>query len=215
MNRTFDRVAKFDDKSRDFPIRALVPERPRSYTWKCDTWLDQGSEGACVGFGWSHELAAKPKVIPVQDTSARMLYEAAKKLDEHPGENYEGTSVLAGAKAVLATGYMTEYRWAFGLQDLILAVGHAGPAVLGLNWYTSMFRPNSNGFLVPNNDLAGGHCILCNGVNVKGQYFTVHNSWGKDWGNNGEAKISFLDMNRLLLEDGEACVPLTRILHPK
>lgn len=213
--RSFDRIVSFDEKSRQYPIRELVPERPRSYTWKCDTWLDQGYEGACVGFGWSHELAAKPKVIPVTNASARALYNQAKTLDDDPGEDYEGTSVIAGAKAVQANGYMKEYRWAFGLGDLVLAVGHAGPAVLGLNWYDSMYKPNADGFLIPNDKLAGGHCILCIGVNVSKQYFIVHNSWGKDWGDNGEAKIAFVDMDRLLHEEGEACIPVTRVLHPK
>ena len=37
---------------------------------------------------------------------ARGIYKQAQTLDEWPGDDYEGTSVLAGAKAVQAEGYM-------------------------------------------------------------------------------------------------------------
>ena len=211
-----DRVVHFDEESRKFPITAIVPPKPRSYTWRCDTWLDQGQEGACVGFSWAHELAGKPK--PVKDVTnilAQAIYQDAQKNDEWPGENYEGSSVLGGAKAVQAMGYIGEYRWAFGLDDLILALGHAGPAVLGINWYEGMFTPDADGFVRPGNSaIAGGHAILAIGVSVKGKYVKLHNSWGRDWGHNGEAKITFEDLDRLLHEQGEACVPVSRFLVP-
>lgn len=210
-----DRVVHFDEKSKQYPIRTVVPQTPRSYTWACPLWLDQGSEGACVGFSWAHELAGKPKpVINVSAKQAQAIYKAAQQNDEWPGEDYEGSSVLGGAKAVQAMGYLKEYRWAFGLQDLILAVGHAGPAVLGINWYEGMFEPDADGFVRPSGVVAGGHAILCIGVNVKGKYFRLHNSWGRDWGQNGEAKITFDDLSRLLEEQGEACIPLARTLGP-
>ena len=207
----FDRLVQFDEKSRQYPIRTLVPKKPRSYTWSCKTFLDQGSEGACVGFSWAHELAARPKAQKgITTENAQQIYRTARTLDEWEGEDYEGTSVLAGAKAVSNQGLIKEYRWAFGLDDLILAVGYAGTAVLGVNWYSGMMNVNSQGFLVVSGSQVGGHAILCHGVNVREGYFKVHNSWGQDWGVNGEAKISFADMARLLQEQGEACIPLVR-----
>lgn len=216
MQRTFDRVVHFDERSRDFPIRALVPQKPKSYTWACPTWLDQGQEGACVGFSWSHELAGKPKpVAGITNTSARKLYKLAQTLDEWPGENYSGTSVLAGAKAVSSQGFMSEYRWAFGIDDLILAVGHAGPAVIGLKWWDGMWNVDSQGFVRATGTVVGGHAILCIGVNVTKRYFILHNSWGKTWGVNGECKVSFDDMDKLLKDQGEACIPVVRNLTAK
>lgn len=209
-----DRIVEFDETSREFPIRTLVPKKPRSYTWRCDAWLDQGREGACVGFSWSHELAARPKPVGgLTDDFAHAVYKRAQKLDQWPGETYSGTSVIAGAKAVQELGYVGEYRWAFGLDDLILAVGYAGPAVLGVNWYEGMFRPDEKGYIHPSGNLSGGHAILCHSVNVKKRYFKLHNSWGSDWGNKGECFVSFDDMDRLLKEQGEACVPIQRKLH--
>lgn len=205
-----DRRIEFDEKSRDYPIRTLIQKPPRSYTWKCSQTLDQGEEGACVGFAWTHELISRPKPKPKTTEDAFAIYKQAQKEDSWPGEDYQGTSVIAGAKVVQALSHMTEYRWCFGLDDLILAVGYAGPVVLGLNWYQGMYNPNDKGFLTPTGRFQGGHAILCNGVNIKQERLTLHNSWGKDWGNKGEAYISFDDMRRLLKEDGEACVPVGR-----
>ena len=208
---TFDRIIKFDERSRSFPVRAVAAKKPRSYTWSCKTTLDQGTEGACVGFAWAHELNARPKVHNVSAEFARIeIYNAAKRIDEWEGESYDGTSVLAGAKVVKGLGYIPEYRWGFGVEDLILAVGTVGPAVLGVNWYMGMFQPNNNGLITPSGALLGGHAILCNGVSLKKELFRLHNSWGSSWGFGGECYISFSDMERLLKEDGEACFPVIR-----
>lgn len=212
------RIAQFDERSRAFPIRLLVEaKKPRSYTWRCNTWLDQGQEGACVGFSWSHELAARPVEQAVDAAYARRLYHEAQKIDEWPGGSYpgarpvyEGTSVLAGAKVLSKWGRIPEYRWAFGLQDLILAVGYTGPAVIGVNWYERMFAPGSDGFLRVGGAVAGGHAIAVIGVSVPRRAFRLHNSWGKSWGDQGRAWLSWDDMERLLHEQGDACVPVKR-----
>jgi len=210
--RKFGRLPQFDQRSRAFPIRALVPEKPRSYTWKVGVYLDQGQEGACVGFGWAHELVARPVVVPnVTEALARDIYHKAQILDEYtdtPPE--EGTSVIAGAQVVHGWGFVPEYRWAFGLQDLILAVGHHGPAVAGVNWYDGMFDTDSAGFIHVTGQVAGGHCVCIPGVNVGKKYFRGHNNWGKSWGVGGDFFISFDDMERLLHEQGEACIPVRR-----
>jgi hypothetical protein len=63
-DRTLDRLVEFDERSRNFSAAVGLETYPfRSYTWACDPVLDQGREGACVGFAWAHELSARPKVI--------------------------------------------------------------------------------------------------------------------------------------------------------
>lgn len=206
-----DRLPQFDERSRNYPIRTLVTAtRPRSYTWRVSAWLDQGTEGACVGFAWNHEAAARPVVRQVTHAAARQTYLRAQQLDQWPGEAYSGTSVIAGAKAMQERGWLQEYRWAFSLDDLILAVGYKGPAVLGLDWYQGMFRPDSDGYLRPTGRLMGGHAILCHAVSVRERYFWLWNSWGRGWGVGGRAKISFDDLAGLLAAGGEACVPVRR-----
>lgn len=216
-----DRLPLFDVRSLEWPIsevaRSAWPQR--SYTWALDLTLDQGSEGACVGFGWAHELRARPAVATgVTNVFAReKLYWEIQKRDPweggaYPGAVpfYEGTAVLTGAQYLTSLGAMDEYRWAFSVDDLIQGVGYTGPAVLGLPWYEGMFTPDNKGFVRPTGSIAGGHCILCRGVSVRYKRFLLHNSWGADWGRNGTCFVSFEDMDRLLHEQGEACIPVRR-----
>ena len=211
--RKFDRLVSFDSRSRSFPIRALLSTvvKPRSYTWSCRAWLDQGIEGACAGFAVTHEAAARPVVIQsVSDGLARAIYNRAKELDPWPGTDYEGTSILAAIKAGKEKGWYSEYRWAFGEDDLAAAIGYKGPAVLGLNWYEGMLDTDATGFIRPTGRILGGYAVLCNGFSVSKQTYRLHNSWGRSWGIEGDAFVSRADMRRLLAEEGEACVPVVR-----
>ena len=212
VQRKLDRVIKFDERSRNFPIRATFKHTtPRSWKWKCDIYLDQGTEGACTGFAVSHEAIARPCIVEGIDSQvARDVYHRAQQIDEWPGEDYEGSSVLAAMKAGKERGWYKEYRWAFGVDDLAITVSRYGPAVLGIYWYTGMFNTDNNGYIHATGSIAGGHAILCNGFNVKQKFFKLHNSWGRDWGLHGECKISYDDMNRLLQNQGEACIPVLR-----
>ena len=124
-----DRRVSFDERSRAFPIRALIAAtvEPRSYEWPLDLRLDQGSEGACTGFAVTHEAAAEPfPVTGLTEDTARQVYHRARELDEWPGEAYEGSSVLAAMKAGVELGWYSEYRWAFGLDDFETACTAAG-----------------------------------------------------------------------------------------
>lgn len=212
MERTFDRLPEFDERSRAFSAAPLVEARePRSYTWRCDTWLNQGSEGACVGFAWTHEAAARPVVISgLTNDNARFIYHEAQKVDEWPGEDYSGTSVLAGAKVARTVHWCTEYRWCFTLLDTMLVVGYRGPVVLGINWHEGMSYPDNNGFIHAEGEIVGGHAILCHGYSVTKKAFKLHNSWGTNWGINGECWLPQSDLAALLKAQGEVCVPLLR-----
>jgi hypothetical protein len=212
ITRKFDRAIKFDERSRGYSIRSSFEYNyPRSYTWRCSSWLDQGSEGACTGFAVSHEAAGRPCVVEgVTEADAQEVYYRARQIDEWPGEDYEGSSILAAMKAGKERGWYKEYRWAFGVDDLAIAVSRHGSAVIGVYWYTGMFNTDSKGFIHATGNIAGGHAILCHGFNVKGNYFKLHNSWGPRWGVNGECKISYDDMDKLLQNQGEACIPVLR-----
>lgn len=222
-DRRLDRLPEFDARNFQHPITALLPleakYKPRSYTWRCKSWLDQGQEGACVGFAFTHELAARPaEVIGLENDHARKVYKTAQTLDIWPGENYEGTSVLAGAKAImqLYPKAYQGYKWAFNMNEVIQTLGYFGPIVLGINWYTGMFSPDADGYIKVKGSIAGGHAILANAINVRKERIHLRNSWGKDWGKNGGCYISFSDLERLLSENGDACVPVGRgIVHPQ
>lgn len=213
-DRRLDRINYFDERSRGYPIRRRVAgKKPRSYTWRCNIHLDQGLEGACVGFGIAHELAARPsEVTGLSNTYAKeTIYWEAQTIDEwkggsYPGAKprYEGTSVLAGVKVARKKGFFDSFYWGFSMNDLALGVGRRGPAVLGLPWMEGMFDTDTNGYIHATGDVTGGHCILCRGVNVDKKYFLLRNSWGRGWGVDGDCKISFADMKKLLANGGES-----------
>lgn len=213
LDPRLDRVVEFDERSRSYPVTAVIEAtKPRSYTWRPDAVvLDQGREGACVGFSIAQELAARPAVVKgVTSQVAQRIYRRAQQIDEWPGEAYEGTSVLAGMKAAVEQGYFEGYRWAFGEADLALAVGYKGPAVIGVPWYTGMFDTDADGYLHPTGQLAGGHAILVYGIDLKRGRYKLRNSWGADWGMDGNAYLSRQDMALLLSRQGEAVIPVGR-----
>lgn len=216
-----DRVPQFDAQSRKFPVGNVldilkdkkVAKAPKKALYKVKRILDQGQEGACVGYGWTYELEASPCIAYIENVNRfarNRIYKEAQKLDEWPGESYSGTSVLAGAKVVQSLGAIKEYRWCFSLQDLIMTLGYLGPVVLGLNWYDGMTETNNNGYIQPSGEMVGGHCICAVGVTPSEKSITLVNSWGSDWGKKGFCKLTYGDMDRLLHEQGEACVPLLR-----
>lgn len=216
-----DRLPAFDERSLTYRIRtALSPQQQTlvSRTWTAPRGtpvLDQGQEGQCVGYGITNELLWQP--FPVKHVDGGFardaIYWPAQRDDPWPGGSYpgatpiyEGTGVLYGIKAAAALGYYREYRWGTSELETALGVGHLGPAVIGIDWYEGMFTPNANGFIAPTGDKAGGHCILVTGVNARSGYYTLHNSWGPSWGNNGNCKIKRSDMATLLRADGECCI---------
>lgn len=223
--RTFDWRPRHDPRSRNYPIRSTFGRQtPVSITWRTPKPLDQGREGACVGFGWTAEALTTPVAVDLTKLAAsgivepnqfaRNLYRQAQTIDEWPGEDYSGTSVLAGAKVMQSLGLLKEYRWAFGIDDVALALATTGPVVLGIPWYSGMYEA-PGGFLEVKGSIVGGHCILAHAYRLPGVIFPddaaigLLNSWGPEWGNDGKAWIRQTDLAKLLT-NGEACVPFRR-----
>jgi hypothetical protein len=212
-----DWVSRHDPASLAYPIRTVARAQPRNVTWRVPLEpLNQGAEGACVGFGWTHEAMSTPVAIAGLDTAwARGLYWQAQKLDEWPGEDYSGSSVLAGAKAMQDVGYLVEYRWAFGAADVALGLASSGPVVLGIPWLSGMYQA-PDGIMTPTGHIVGGHCILAYAYRTGTQSpfdepaIGLYNSWGPGWGKSGRAWIRQSALDDLLKNDGEACVPYRR-----
>lgn len=212
MNRTFDRLESLGVPTESWHIRTLgLSEVPKSYTWSVGEHLDQGQDGACVGFGFTHLEIARPKPhngLTYDDAMA--LYHRAQQLDEYPGENYSGTSVNAGGLASRERGWLMQFRWATSVDDIVSAIGHHGPVVMGTNWYANMMDIDSKGFIHPTGTLEGGHCYLLKGVSVQKRRFTLHQSWGTSWGLKGDCYISWDDLGILLSNGGEAVVSVLK-----
>lgn len=204
---------RFDSRSLGFLIsdHFHLGVEAGNRNWRRGAWLDQGQEGACTGFGAAHVLAATPKARPdMNDAMARSLYKEAQRNDEWPGENYEGSSVLGAMQALKARNWITEYYWAKSLDEIKHGVSLFGPMEIGVNWYSGMWKPDDNGVLHVSGTIVGGHALCVGGIDFKKGLFRLDNSWGKNWGINGSAWISFEDMDRLRSEDGEFALPRKR-----
>lgn len=221
-----DRLQQFDDRSRAYPIRTLVGARqPRSYTWRHYV-TDQGQQGACVGHACTQEAAARPKPYfgdpvlkpaPVADLNetARTVYRRAQQIDPWEGEEpvYSGTSVLAGVQAGQERGWWSEYRWALGpgpdaaAQDVILALGYAGPVIMGTVWRSGMWGADTDGYLRATGNDEGGHAYLLVSYSAKRDAVWTPNSWGGQ----GQGWINRTDLVSLLAAGGEACIPVRRL----
>lgn len=211
LTKRLGRLPAKDPKDENYMIPKMLRKTAglTSRYWNDNpVFLDQGNEPQCVDFGWHHSILDGPikhgKKTRIWEPGT--VYREAQKVDEWPGEDYDGTSVRAGAKVLQAMGIISEYRWAWDVGTLINSVLTLGPAVVGTNWYRYMFLPDANGLIKVGGQLDGGHCYVVNGVNTKTKLFRIKNSWNQKWGIKGRAYISFEDMERLISEDGEICL---------
>jgi len=183
--------------------------------WANPIQLDQGSEGACVGFGWTGFMNAKPIKHEHGNEMGFDVYHRARQLDEWPGEDYSGTSVRAGAKVLKERGHISAYAFTQDVETLIHFVLNNGPTPIGVSWYEGMDRVDSEGYIYPTGSTRGGHCVIVDGVvrGVEGEVdrFRIRNSWGSSWGFNGRCRIKVEDLQSLLFSGGTACMAVEQL----
>ena len=205
-----------DERDKKYLIEDKLPRTITPLTlrnWDDNEWWgNQGNTPQCVGYAWAHWIEDGPVkhggVPPIVPPS--LIYDGAQKIDEWVGENYDGTSVRGAAKYLKNSGKIGSYLWTFDLNVLVSTILNVGPVVVGTNWYNGMFYPDRNGLIKISGRLAGGHAYVINGVDTKKQQFRIKNSWGKSWGQQGHAYISFTDMKRLIKENGEICLAVEK-----
>lgn len=77
--------------------------------------LDQGSEGACTGFGLAtlanFLLATRKSQPDSESVSPHMAYSLARRYDEWAGEDYEGSSCRGAMKGWHKHGICTKKLW--------------------------------------------------------------------------------------------------------
>lgn len=81
--------------------------------------LDQKTEGSCTGHGLAAVINILNAMAGKDDfmSSRRMLYEMAKKHDEWPGEDYEGSSCRGAIRGWKNMGVCSEKDWPY-MDDL-------------------------------------------------------------------------------------------------
>jgi hypothetical protein len=184
------------------PVLAASPEDRRVIAdWEIGPILNQGSEGACVGYGCRALLNASP-FRQDDGPTAREIYLEARMVDEFD-DSEEGTSVRAGLNILKKHGLIQSYVWATGVEDVYQFIAKKGPVVAGISWHgyetDSQFRM---GFDTP---LVGYHCILLTSFNRDKRIFGFQNSWGKSFGSEGQAYMTEQDLHRELTKRGGVC----------
>lgn len=236
--RTFDHRARFDPRSLEFRAAAGVVKMPTAgRIWKHGAVLDQGAEGACVGYGSAGAVAADPlHRSGVTNAYARSWYKAAQRLDDWPGEAYEGTSVLAGCLEGRRRGMWSGFRWAKRSAELAAGIvkDELGPAIIGVQWSADLYTVPSTGLLDAGVRLDPnlGHCVLLFGYapawadctpqlraeldtiglataaqKLKAPAFPLLNSWGLPWGDGGVALAPVALVDRWFAARGEFGLP--------
>lgn len=214
-NYGLGRIEKYDPRDANYPLSAWLPEETfidEKYWWNGGWWGNQGRTSECVIYSWSHWIEDGPVV---QDElrqnekplfNVNIFYHKCQLNDNISGTNYNGTTVRAAAKILQKLGVIKEYRWTTSVEEMAKCLLTIGPMVVGTRWYFDMFKPDHKGVIKPTGAPAGGHAYLINGVDYKNKLFRIKNSWGREWGKDGQAFISFNDFQKLLNKGGEACM---------
>jgi hypothetical protein len=210
----FGRRVSKDERDRRFTVAPPRSQRRYRYWYQGGARLDQNGYPHCVGYAWTHYLEdgpiTQPKVFGT-NSYADSLYYDCQKVDEWPGENYEGTSVRAGAKVLQSRSLVGSYQWAFSVDAVVQTLLELGPVVMGTTWFQGMSYPDPTTRMVePTGSNQGGHAYVLNGVSLDQEFVRLKNSWGLDWGFKGHARMSFETLETLLADDGEACLAVER-----
>jgi len=172
------------------PTLVEVPTRISlsSYKSRKIPILDQGTEGACTGFGLAtvaNYLLTRRKVIPdPTPVSPRMLYELARRHDEWPGEDYSGSSARGAMKAWHKHGVCAEEVWPY-----VSSNGSSDHGLTEARTADAMRRPLGAYFRVNHKDLVAMHSALAE-VGILYATATVHGGWGRV---NSKGQIPYTD----------------------
>lgn len=168
--------------------------------WKLGPVLDQGAEGACVGFACKHLLTAEP-FRQNEGPTAREIYLQARLIDEFDdSEVEEGTSVRAGLNVLKSKGLIKTYQWAPNVTALLGHLSNLGPAVAGTDWYG--YDTDPDGRMRFAGSRVGGHAFLLTGYDRSENVLFFVNSWGVGFGHAGEGYIAMADFEKQLQRGG-------------
>jgi hypothetical protein len=176
-------------------------------------WRAQGQVSSCTEHALTNKLCGwpRPRHLASLPWQQHQLYYEAQRVDEWPGENYEGTSGRAVCRVARDYGLVSAWWNAFTVDevlDLLLADNadwnHVGPVIIGVNWYEGMLDLDAAGFVHVTGQVVGGHEVCLIGANAGTETLFGINSWDSM----RLFRLRFADLRRLLDEDGDAIFPV-------
>lgn len=221
------------------PLTAISVNRSLRLPYFHSTW-DQGSEGACVGFGTSMMLSiineaqarAAGKTPYTHRYDPHWLWNRSKEIDywpdTNPGDN-NGTSVSASCDILRTRGHcrvvagvtkpenpaegIATNRWATNVDEVRTAISMGIPCSIGVNWYSNFDNPIK--------DLSGRYGIGKGDLGYirGGHCVTVYGAWDKyqavriknSWGGNYPLVwMPYSTLQRLISEEGEIALVTDR-----
>lgn len=207
-----------DDRSRGFPAE-LAPQIASVTHQSSGLPLDQGEAGSCTAEALCGCLNTEPAfepdppdatVQPLTQAFAYSLYarEVALEGGTYPPDDPGGSGLLV-CQAAKSAGLISSYAHVFSAGDALKAL-MLRPGMFGINWYTSMDSPDSNGVVevTPAATVRGGHEVFAYGLDVPDELIWFWNSWGASFGVGGRFAMRFATAERLLGEDGDMTFPV-------
>jgi hypothetical protein len=191
---------------RDYQLAAYIPRvidisGGREWAYQ-GLLLNQRDHPHCGGFGLANFCNNDPINDFFLDADGIKFYKLCKDIDGESGQE-NGTSIRSVAKVAKQIGRIANYAFAYSVDEIAWWILNKGPVILGTDWTNDMFVPDARNIIHPTGEVVGGHCYEVNAKTVDG-LFRIHNSWGDNFGINGEAFISMDDLARLLRAGGEA-----------
>jgi hypothetical protein len=221
-----DPLIDYDLRDLNFPMAELLDTEiilPESKYWSPGMPLNQGREGACVGFSGAKNLYCYPiRTSSITEASGtlsgnnlgRGIYYECKKIDGSPDTS--GTSLHACAKVLNgASGWkdrVVEYRWAWDWDTAMAWLLTRGVLIIGIPWYRS-FDIGSKTTMpylpMPSGGIRGYHAVCIYGGNRTNQTMRMINSWGYYFGFNGKAIFRRSVLEPILFSElGAGCLAL-------
>jgi len=170
-----------------------------------------------------HYLLRTRKVVPDRgEVSPWMLYDMARRYDEWPGEKYEGASARGAMKGWHKHGVCAMSSWPkedrdpdryrvrfadalrrplgaylrVNHKDVIAmhtAISEVGILYATASVHNGWDNPGRTGTIEfnPKSEITGGHAFAIVAYDKDGLW--IQNSWGRDWGRGGFARLTYDD----------------------